>query len=149
MLTAEIIEKMPYSRPFLFMDALESITKSGSVGNYTFRSDSFFYKGHFKDNPVTPGVILTECCAQIGVVALGIFLLKDVLTNNSLAIGMSSTEMEFLKPVLPNEKVRVISQKQYFRFNKLKCSVKMYDSEEDLVCRGTIAGMILNKEDAK
>ena len=36
-------------------------------GYYTFKNDEYFYQGHFKDNPITPGVILTEVMAQIGV----------------------------------------------------------------------------------
>ena len=50
--------------------------KTGAEGFYTFKEDEYFYQGHFKDNPITPGVILTEVMAQIGVVCLGIYLLK-------------------------------------------------------------------------
>jgi 3-hydroxyacyl-[acyl-carrier-protein] dehydratase len=39
----------------------------------------------------------------------------------------------------------VISEKEYFRFNKLKCRVKMIKSKNELVCRGTISGMIIVK----
>jgi 3-hydroxyacyl-[acyl-carrier-protein] dehydratase len=53
--------------------------------------------------------------------------------------------VDFYLPVLPNEKVTVISEKEYFRFNKLKCRVKMINSKKELVCRGTISGMIIAK----
>ena len=142
-----IIAQLPYSKPFLFVDELEIVDEHGAKGNYTFLADSDFYKGHFKNNPVTPGVILTECCAQIGVVCLGIFLLgteSDVSTKN-LKIGLSSSEMEFLLPVFPNEKVTVASKVVYFRFHKLKCAVKMHDSGGNLVCKGTISGMITSE----
>ena len=137
----EIIENLPYEKPFLFVDELMHIDENGVEGVYVFSGDSDFYKGHFKDNPVTPGVILTECCAQIGVVSLGLFLLQDVL-KEGLAIGMSSSEMEFFIPVFPGEKVRVISKKIYYRFHKLKCEVKMYNSLDKLVCKGVISGML-------
>jgi 3-hydroxyacyl-[acyl-carrier-protein] dehydratase len=39
--------------------------------------------------------------------------------------------------------VTVISEKEYFRFNKLKCRVKIVNSKKELVCRGTISGMII------
>ena len=137
----EIIENLPYEKPFLFVDELMHVDENGVEGVYVFSGDSDFYKGHFKDNPVTPGVILTECCAQIGVVSLGLFLLQDVL-KEGLAIGMSSSEMEFFIPVFPGEKVRVISKKIYYRFHKLKCEVKMYNSLDKLVCKGVISGML-------
>lgn len=138
----EIIAKLPYSKPFLFVDEILSITENGVEGSYTFDSDLDFYKGHFKDNPITPGVILTEVMAQIGLVCLGIFLLNDKFNKNT-SIALSSTEIEFLKPVFPNEKVTVISEKMYFRFGKLKCKVKMINEKEEEVCSGTMAGMIV------
>ncbi|MDI1303260.1 MAG: hydroxymyristoyl-ACP dehydratase, partial [bacterium] len=70
----EIISKLPYSKPFLFVDEIINVNENGVEGSYTFNETLDFYKGHFKDNPVTPGVILTEVMAQIGLVCLGIFL---------------------------------------------------------------------------
>lgn len=69
-----IISQLPYSEPFLFVDELLHVDENGATGTYTFKKNLDFYKGHFKDNPVTPGVILTETMAQIGMVCLGIFL---------------------------------------------------------------------------
>ena len=144
----EIIARLPYTKPFLFVDDLVEITKTRVVGSYTFTEDLDFYKGHFKNFPVTPGVILTECCAQIGLVCLGIRLLGGEITNN-VKIGLSSSEMEFLEPVLPNEKVTVSSELLYFRFHKLKCNVKMHNANGDLVCKGVIAGMFKVTENAE
>jgi len=135
-----ILKKLPYEKPFLFVDGLAKITTDYVVGSYTFPKDAYFYKGHFKGYPVTPGVILTECCAQIGLVCLGIYLLEDAL-EPTVAIGLTSTDMEFLHPVFPGEKVTVTSEKMYFRFQKLKCKVTMENAKGNVVCKGTIAGM--------
>jgi len=127
----------------LFVDTISELTENGVVGSYTFSEDDDFYKGHFKDQPVTPGVLLTECCAQIGLVCLGIFLLQEEgSTLSNLQIGMSSSQMEFLLPVLPNERVTVTSEKVYFRFNKLQCRVKMHNAQGELVCKGVLSGML-------
>jgi 3-hydroxyacyl-[acyl-carrier-protein] dehydratase len=139
---SEIIAQLPYSKPFLFVDEVTSITENGVVGHYTFDENLDFYKGHFKENPVTPGVILTEVMAQIGVVCLGIFLLNNNITKNTV-IALTSNEIEFLKPVYPKEKVTVVSEKIYFRFGKLKCKVRMINDSGIEVCHGTIAGMII------
>lgn len=142
-----ILSKLPYSSPFLFVDKILSIDENSIHGEYTFSADLDFYKGHFKDNPVTPGVILTECMAQIGLVCLGIFLLNNETNSTEKpAIALTSSDVEYLKPVFPGEKVSVVSEKKYFRFQKLKCEVKMYDSENALVCNGTIAGMITKNQ---
>jgi 3-hydroxyacyl-[acyl-carrier-protein] dehydratase len=79
--------------------------------------------------------------AQIGVVCLGIFLLNETTTSNSI-ISLTSSAIEFSKPVYPNEKVTVISKKIYFRFGKLKCDVLMKNEKDEEVCSGTISGMI-------
>lgn len=146
MTSKEIIKHLPYTVPFLFVDAIKAVTANGITGYYTFPEDAFFYKGHFKNNPVTPGVILTECMAQIGLVCLGIYLLKeDINKGLKPEIALTSHHIDFYKPVLPKETVTVISEKEVFRFNKLKCNVKLLNAEGDLVCRGKISGMLKNK----
>lgn len=137
----EILKLLPYTEPFLFVDELENVSENGVFGTYTFREDADFYRGHFKEDPVTPGVILTECMAQIGVVCLGIFLLKDKNTA-TFKMALSNATVDYYLPVFPGEKVKVISEKVYFRFNKLKCKVKMFNAEEKLICKGEISGMI-------
>lgn len=141
MTSKEIISKLPYSKPFLFVDEIITINENGVEGCFTFDANLDFYKGHFKDNPITPGVILIETMAQIGLVCLGIYLMKDVV--KTLNIALTSSEIEFLKPVFPNEKVIVISEKVYFRFGKLKCKVKMVNSTNEEICSGFISGMII------
>jgi 3-hydroxyacyl-[acyl-carrier-protein] dehydratase len=136
----DIIAKLPYSKPFLFVDELLHVDENGSIGTYTFDENLDFYKGHFKEKPVTPGVILTETMAQIGLVCLGIYLLNNELKNTQIAF--TSADMQFLKPVYPSEKVTVISQKVYFRFGKLKCNIMMKNEAEQEVCRGVLAGIL-------
>ena len=144
MTNQDILSKLPYSKPFLFVDEIISIDENGVEGTYTFDENLDFYSGHFKENPVTPGVILTEVMAQIGLVCLGILLLNESL-NKNIAIALTSTDIEFLKPVFPKEKVTVFSEKIYFRFGKLKCKVIMKNEKGEEVCTGIIAGMIISK----
>ncbi len=140
----EILAMLPYSTPFLFVDELLHVDENSAIGTYIFKEDLDFYKGHFKDNPVTPGVILTETMAQIGLVSLGIYLLGNNF-NKDTVIAFTSADMQFLKPVYPNEKVTVTSQKSFFRFGKLKCDVVMTNEAGQEVCKGIMAGMITNK----
>lgn len=138
----EIISKLPYSKPFLFVDEILHIDENGVEGTYTFDENLDFYKGHFKEHPVTPGVILIEVMAQIGVVCLGIYLLNNTF-NSKTVIALTSSAIDFLKPVFPKEKITVISEKTYFRFGKLKCKVIMKNENGDIVCSGEIAGMLV------
>ena len=142
MTNSEIIKLLPYQDPFLFVDSIDDISEDGIKGRYTFDKNAWFYKGHFKNNPVTPGVILTECMAQIGLVCLGIFLMKDFLSENKPQIALTSNQIDFYIPVMPGETVFVVSEKEVFRFNKLKCKVKLFNQKQELVARGQISGMV-------
>lgn len=143
MTSNQIISLLPYQEPFLFVDELVNMSSEGTKGHYTFKKDAYFYEGHFKDNPITPGVILTECMAQIGLVCLGIVIMKDEISESSHPkIALTSSQIDFFLPVFPGEKVTVVSEKEVFRFNKLKCKVKLFNEKNELVCRGQISGMI-------
>ena len=144
-----IIQLLPYQAPFLFVEELTYISENRSEGYYTFKNDEYFYQGHFKDKPITPGVILTEVMAQIGVVCLGIYLLKNNFSEiKKPQIALTSNQVDFFLPVKPKERVKVVSEKIYFRFNKLKCKVQLFNSKNELVCKGMISGMlkVMNNE---
>jgi 3-hydroxyacyl-[acyl-carrier-protein] dehydratase len=141
-----IISQLPYSYPFLFVDKLVHIDDNSVEGTYHLRPDLDFYKGHFKSQPVTPGVILIEIMAQIGLVCLGLQLTNDIPQKKTFPFALSSSEIEFLKPVYPDETVTVYSEKIYFRFGKLKCKVNMKNAHGELVCEGTIAGISMKQQ---
>lgn len=136
----QIISLLPYKKPFLFVDEIHSVNESEITGSFYLDPKLDFYNGHFAAFPVTPGVILTEIMAQIGVASLGIYL-----TENEAAapqpFAMSEIKIDFLKPVYPDTVVTVVGKKQYFRFGKLKCFVQMTDPTGSIVCEGTIAGI--------
>ena len=142
-----ILNHLPYKSSFRFVDNITLLNENEVRGEYTLRKDAFFYEDHFEGNPVTPGIIVTEIMAQIGLVVLGIFLiLKENEINNmrdeSLYPLLTSTDVSFYKIVLPGQKVTVISKKQYFRFGKLKSYVEMLDSSNELIAKGLFSGII-------
>jgi 3-hydroxyacyl-[acyl-carrier-protein] dehydratase len=141
----DILQQLPYTAPFLFVDEINHIDENGVIGSYTFHEDLDFYKGHFKGYPVTPGVILTETMAQIGLVCLGIYLSSKSGSNVPSHVMLTSTAIDFLKPVFPGEKVTVSCEKVYFRFKKLNCKVEMRNEKDEVVCKGIIAGMVTDK----
>ena len=143
MTTQEILEKIPFSSPYLFVEELEYVNVNGASGSYTFREDLDFFKGHFNNYPVVPGAILIETMGQIGGTCLGIFLLSlEENTERNEVYFATSYNVEFYKPVYPNEKVFVTSEKIYARFGKLKYNVVMVDKNNELICKGILSGML-------
>jgi 3-hydroxyacyl-[acyl-carrier-protein] dehydratase len=136
-----IFDRLPYKSSFRFVDEISFLDADKVVGHYTLRPDAFFYADHFPDHPVTPGAILSEIMAQIGLVVLGIFLVSAESAAPIFPL-LTSAEVSYLKMVLPGQKVTVISSKVYFRFDKLKCKVEMQDAGGDIIAKGVIAGMI-------
>ena len=139
----EILAKMPYAPPFLFVDEFSAITENGAKGSYTFKKDEYFYQGHFPENPVTPGVIMTETMAQIGLVGLGMYLTKAYQQEVIRHFVFTASEVFFRKKVMPGETVFVESTKVYFRLNALKCKVVMTNQQGETVCHGTLSGAMI------
>jgi 3-hydroxyacyl-[acyl-carrier-protein] dehydratase len=146
--TKYIIDQLPYRDPFLFVDEIADVNEDYITGSFHLRKDLDFYKGHFKEEPVTPGVILIEIMAQIGLACFGIFLSEKNNGQHQFPFALCATNVEFMKPVFPGETVTVESKKIFHRFGKLKCHVVMLNEAKEIVCEGTIAGIEMkrNKE---
>ncbi|MFL2545437.1 MAG: 3-hydroxyacyl-ACP dehydratase FabZ family protein [Longimicrobiales bacterium] len=140
----EILTLLPQQEPFRFVDDILEVDEDHIVASYRFRPESEFYKGHFPGNPVTPGVILLESLAQVGVVALGIYLfaLEEGLRGVTDKIALFvDADVEFSGMVLPGEKVIISGKKVFFRRNKLRTEAMMTTEDGSLVCSGTISGL--------
>ncbi len=97
--------------------------------------------------PVTPGAVLAECMAQIGLLALGMHLTRAYPDFASLRFLLTSSDLKYRGIVLPGDKVTVRAEKIYFRFRKLKCKASMEVPGKGTVCRGTLSGMLIIPED--
>lgn len=144
MTNASLLELIPQQKPFRFVDKIVAVNDLTIEGRYTFRPDESFYAGHFPGNPVTPGVILLESMCQVGVVALGIYLLaqeKSPEEARQWTTMFSDAQVDFIKPVLPGETVTIKAEKIFWRRMKLRCRVEMFDSSGALVAQAVASGI--------
>jgi 3-hydroxyacyl-[acyl-carrier-protein] dehydratase len=64
---------IPHREPFLLVDEVVEQTDKRIVCRKTFSGEEFWYRGHYPDFPLTPGVLLVEAGMQAGAVLLAKF----------------------------------------------------------------------------
>ena len=118
----QVLDLIPQQDPFRFIDEIIELDEDHIVGAYRFRPDADFYRGHFPGNPVTPGVILIESLAQVGIVALGIYLLalESEADTKKITTLFTDTDVEFSGIVNPGDRVTISAEKVFFRRRKLR-----------------------------
>lgn len=98
----EIKKILPHRPPMLLIDKIMEMSKEHIVGvkNVTINED--FFRGHFPDNPVMPGVLLIEAMAQVG----GVMALKTVPDpENYLTYFLKIDGVRFRQMVVPGDTV--------------------------------------------
>ncbi len=94
-----VMKFLPHRPPFLLVDRILKIEGNTIVGvkNVTMGED--FFRGHFPNHPIMPGVLQLEAMAQVA----GILLLKRIEAANQIAYFMSAEEVRWRKPVVPGD----------------------------------------------
>ncbi len=139
-----VLELLPQQEPFRFVDRILELDEEHIVATYRYRPEADFYRGHFPGDPVTPGVILLETVAQVGVVALGIYLFALDHSREELESFVTlfvDAEVEFSGVVPPGTEVTISARKVFWRRKKLRSKATMVLADGTLVCAATISGM--------
>ena len=139
----EVLAALPQQEPFRFVDEILEIDEDHIIGRYRFRPDADFYRGHFPGNPVTPGVILIESMAQVGIVALGLYLLtlESEADKDKITTLFTDTSVDFNGIVKPGDRVTITARKKFFRRRKLRSDAEMTLDDGTVVCSGSVSGM--------
>ena len=103
-LEANDIKKLiPHREPFLFVDKCEiKIPGEHGVSYKKFKENEYFFKGHFPNNPIVPGVIIVEAMAQTAGIVVS-YELRNFKEKSVLF--MSVNKAKFRKPILPNDEI--------------------------------------------
>tara|TARA_B110000027_G_scaffold125191_1_gene142403 strand:+ start:203 stop:655 length:453 start_codon:yes stop_codon:yes gene_type:complete len=118
----QIKDLLPHRDPMLLIDELRDIEKlSSATAIVNVRTDSFFVKGHFPDNPVMPGVLIVEAFGQAAAALTADGLDKETY-DNKLVFLMGIEKARFRNPVIPNcqLKLKIQSTRTHGRVWKYK-----------------------------
>ena len=101
---SEIKNIIPQREPFLMIDEVETYTPGKSCIAYkNVRKEEPYFKGHFPNNPIMPGVLIVESLAQAGAVA--ILSMEENIGKNAIFGGID--KMKFKKMVTPGDKLKL------------------------------------------
>ena len=99
----KIKEIIPYDEPFLFINGVEEIGENNISGFYQTTIDDYYFKGHFVDFKIMPGVLVVEALAQLSTILLRKKVGESHKNYHFLAYDVRSGQ--FLKPIFPGDKI--------------------------------------------
>ena len=142
----QISELIPHRDPFLFLDELRNIIKlETATGIKTFNDNEEFFKGHFPDHPIVPGVILIEMMAQAGAALIAYSIKED--TKDKIVYLMNIEQSKFRNPVFPKQKIYTEVKALRSKGRVWKLEGKTLIDENRLICEATWSAMIMDRDD--
>jgi 3-hydroxyacyl-[acyl-carrier-protein] dehydratase len=96
----EILSRIPHRDPFLFVDEIIEETDTTLSAKRTVKEDEYYFKGHYPNNPVMPGVLLMETIFQCGALLLSKKVDKDA---PGVPVITRVSDAKFKKMVVPGD----------------------------------------------
>ena len=141
----QIMEIIPHRDPFLLIDeVLEMEVGVRIKARKYIKEEDFWFKGHFPDYPVTPGVLMIEMLAQAGAVCM----LSKPQYKGKIALFAGIDKAKFRKQLKPGDvldlEVEIIREKLSIGTGKALATV---DGKKAVSCEISFAVVDGNKED--
>jgi len=129
----KILDILPHRYPFLLVDRVVEIEENRIKAYKNVSYNEPFFKGHFPEYPIMPGVLLLEGIAQTA----GLMLLKDK-EDNSVPLYLGIDKARFKKEVRPGDRIyyEVSLESEKAGIYKFEGSIKNDNGE--LCCKAVI-----------
>lgn len=95
---------IPHRSPFLLLDEVVTHEAERIVCRKRFTGDEFWYRGHYPDYPLTPGVLLCEASLQAGAVLLSKMAEQ---APGMVPVATRINNVQFRKQVLPGDTIEI------------------------------------------
>jgi 3-hydroxyacyl-[acyl-carrier-protein] dehydratase len=99
---SRITALIPHRPPFLFVDEIVSLDESTIEAFKTVDPDEEFFKGHYPDFPIMPGVLVCECLFQSAAL-----LLSSIVSDPGARAPVLTRvgKAKFRRIVLPGDRI--------------------------------------------
>lgn len=111
---AEIERNIPHRDPFLMIDEVRILQEGKScIGIKQVTGEEYFFKGHFPQKPIMPGVLVLESISQ----SFGAACMDTVAKNKELPLFLGIENAKFRGMVVPGDLLQM--PVQVLRLGKL------------------------------
>jgi 3-hydroxyacyl-[acyl-carrier-protein] dehydratase len=100
---AEIQAAIPHRPPMLLVDEIVRQDEDVIVCRKTFRDDEFFFRGHYPDHPLVPGVIMCESAMQAGAILLSTAMSQEP----GVPVATRMNDVKFKRMVRPGDTIEM------------------------------------------
>jgi len=100
----EILDAIPHRPPFLLVDEIVEQTDSAIVCTKQFTGEEEFFRGHYPDFPLVPGVLLCEAAMQCGAILLS---QKLADADGRVPVATRMNNVRFKKIVRPGDTIHM------------------------------------------
>ena len=101
-----IMEMIPHRDPFLLIDRVVDVAKNQrATGIKMVSPEEYYFRGHFPERPVMPGVLIVEAMAQTAAVLVVHTLGPE--WERKLVYFMSIDNARFRRPVFPGDRLHI------------------------------------------
>ena len=137
----EIYEYQQNREPYLMIDhATEVIPGVSAKGYKDFKSDEWFFKVHWKNDPNVPGMLQIEALVQMS--ALSILSLPG--NKGKVVYLTSANNLKFIKKIIPNNRLYIDTKIKSFKRGMALCEGQGL-IEKNIACKADFS-LILPEE---
>ncbi len=139
---------LPYDYPFLFIDKgtlIERGRKIRCIKNVTGNEN--YFRAHFKDEPIMPGVIIVEAMAQ-ATFLLEVISAKNIKANSRRGYLARIKDMRFLKGIYPGDQINIEVEIKTRVGNTELIEAKAF-VDGNMVCKGELIFAMLPVDKTK
>jgi len=133
----DILKYLPHREPFLFVDEVMDINKGSDIHAIKrLTGEEDYFRGHFPNNPVMPGVIIIEALAQASGI-LGFQTMDKTPEEGSIYVFAGVDRVRFRRRVGPGDDIHLYSKilNEKRGIWKFECRAEV---DNEIVCSATI-----------